>query len=84
MGLILASTFATFVEEPGERQLGWGLLWLFSLPGISATSAGCAALYGAYVNIEKPARRAVLYLGLVVLVTAVGTILTLGILRVWV
>ena len=83
LGFILAALYATYVEEPGERQLGWGLLWFFALPGMAATSIACAALYRAYLNIEKPALRTALYLALVVFATAAGPTISLAALRFW-
>jgi hypothetical protein len=83
LGLILAALYATYVEEPGERQIAWGLLWVAALPGMAATSIACAALYRAYLNTEQLALRTALYLALVVLATAAGPIISLAALRVW-
>jgi hypothetical protein len=83
LGLILAALYATYFEEPGERQLGWGLLWLFGLPGTAAVSIFCTAFYRVYLDIEKLTLRVALYLVLVVLTSAAGPILSVAALRIW-
>ena len=32
LGFLATALLATTLLEPGEEQIGWGLLWFFSLP----------------------------------------------------
>ena len=65
---ICVAVLATLLVEPGEEQLGWGILWVFSVPGFLLFSVISLLAYPRYLSSESAARRLGIYAAVVAIV----------------
>ena len=75
--------YAAYLEAPGERQLGWGLLWISSLPAMLLLSIAASRVFPRHVSTRKLARMTSWYVGAVVGVAAGALATTSFLLHLW-
>ena len=70
--LLCVAVLATLLVDPGEEQLGWGILWAFSVPGFLLFSVVSLLVYPRYISAGSLARRLGIYAAVIAMVAVLG------------
>ena len=75
---LCVAVLATLFLDSGEEQIGWGLLWAFSVPGFLLFSLASLLVYPRYIAARSIARRLGVYVMVLAIVIASGYALPLA------